>query len=225
VRFSPSFPAVSRVVRGGHPGEIRTAGALLPQIPTEGGRMEEDGTKQSKTKTYACSPPPFLDSALDVGTTSCRFYIFDQWADVIANHQIEFEQRTSSSSCVVAVKVWEKTPSTDDLFPSLFALSIHLYQPVQLLARHFYNFTTHLYPSRTSKRHFPLPLFALLFLPFRRPSVRFHSSSSPRARLARTRTVHLHPRNRQVHRVVLAAVRGEGPQEGGVEGSRDCDSA
>ncbi|GAA6013092.1 hypothetical protein JCM10207_006169 [Rhodosporidiobolus poonsookiae] len=30
--------------------------------------------------------------ALDCGTTSCRFYIFDQWADVVANHQIEFDQ-------------------------------------------------------------------------------------------------------------------------------------
>ncbi|BGP27637.1 glycerol kinase [Rhodotorula toruloides] len=30
--------------------------------------------------------------AIDCGTTSCRFYIFDQWADVVAHHQIEFEQ-------------------------------------------------------------------------------------------------------------------------------------
>ncbi|GAA5865544.1 hypothetical protein JCM8547_007642 [Rhodosporidiobolus lusitaniae] len=30
--------------------------------------------------------------AIDCGTTSCRFYIFDQWADVVANYQIEFEQ-------------------------------------------------------------------------------------------------------------------------------------
>ncbi|GAA6034752.1 hypothetical protein JCM8097_001152 [Rhodosporidiobolus ruineniae] len=30
--------------------------------------------------------------AIDCGTTSCRFYIFDQWGDVVANHQIEFDQ-------------------------------------------------------------------------------------------------------------------------------------
>ncbi|GAA5911628.1 hypothetical protein JCM5296_001617 [Sporobolomyces johnsonii] len=30
--------------------------------------------------------------SIDCGTTSCRFYIFDQWADVVASHQIEFEQ-------------------------------------------------------------------------------------------------------------------------------------
>ncbi|BGP51682.1 Glycerol kinase [Rhodotorula kratochvilovae] len=30
--------------------------------------------------------------AIDCGTTSCRFYIFDQWADIVANYQIEFEQ-------------------------------------------------------------------------------------------------------------------------------------
>ncbi|BGP20182.1 hypothetical protein JCM10213_000733 [Rhodosporidiobolus nylandii] len=30
--------------------------------------------------------------AIDCGTTSCRFYIFDQWADVVANYQLEFEQ-------------------------------------------------------------------------------------------------------------------------------------
>ncbi|KAM0753824.1 glycerol kinase [Meredithblackwellia eburnea MCA 4105] len=30
--------------------------------------------------------------AIDCGTTSCRFYIFNQWADVICSHQIEFKQ-------------------------------------------------------------------------------------------------------------------------------------
>ena len=32
-------------------------------------------------------------SSIDCGTTSCRFYIFNQWGDVICSHQIEFEQR------------------------------------------------------------------------------------------------------------------------------------
>lgn len=35
--------------------------------------------------------------SIDCGTTSCRFYIFSQWGEVITSHQIEFEQSTSYS--------------------------------------------------------------------------------------------------------------------------------
>ncbi|KAL8278365.1 hypothetical protein RQP46_009257 [Phenoliferia psychrophenolica] len=37
------------------------------------------------------SETEFIGS-IDCGTTSCRFYIFDQWANVICSHQIEFQQ-------------------------------------------------------------------------------------------------------------------------------------
>lgn len=44
------------------------------------------GTPTTLTSPATCS-------SIDCGTTSCRFYIFNQWGDVICSHQIEFEQR------------------------------------------------------------------------------------------------------------------------------------
>lgn len=55
-----------------------------------------------RAQRAACRPrrtkltPSRSRRAIDCGTTSCRFYIFDQWADIVANYQIEFEQRASS---------------------------------------------------------------------------------------------------------------------------------
>ena len=32
--------------------------------------------------------------SIDVGTTSCRFYIFDHLGNVVAQHQLEYKQST-----------------------------------------------------------------------------------------------------------------------------------
>ncbi|KAI5478016.1 glycerol kinase [Pseudohyphozyma bogoriensis] len=51
------------------------AAAKPPTIPLDSARKETE----------------FIGS-IDVGTTSCRFYIFDRFANVIASHQLEFQQ-------------------------------------------------------------------------------------------------------------------------------------
>lgn len=34
----------------------------------------------------------YATRSIDCGTTSCRFYVFDRCANVIASHQINYEQ-------------------------------------------------------------------------------------------------------------------------------------
>ncbi|GAA5998912.1 glycerol kinase [Rhodotorula paludigena] len=76
------------------------------QIPPEGLRRRLEGLSKVPPHLGDIGPRPSSHpdreavqqretefvGAIDCGTTSCRFYIFDQWADIIANYQIEFEQ-------------------------------------------------------------------------------------------------------------------------------------
>ncbi|KPV73429.1 uncharacterized protein RHOBADRAFT_50130 [Rhodotorula graminis WP1] len=76
------------------------------QIPPEGLRRKLEGLNKVPPSLGEVGqrPSSFPDrdavqnqetefvGAIDCGTTSCRFYIFDQWADIVANFQIEFEQ-------------------------------------------------------------------------------------------------------------------------------------
>ncbi|GAA5993229.1 hypothetical protein JCM10908_004520 [Rhodotorula pacifica] len=57
-------------------------------------RLSEVGQTPSSApdRDFVASQETEFIGAIDCGTTSCRFYIFDQWADVVAHHQIEFEQ-------------------------------------------------------------------------------------------------------------------------------------
>lgn len=61
-----------------------------PQRPLLGEMGQTPSTAVDR-EAVADQETEFIGS-IDCGTTSCRFYIFDQWADVVASHQIEFEQ-------------------------------------------------------------------------------------------------------------------------------------
>jgi hypothetical protein len=70
--------------------------------PRAGGISRADALRQRRSAPRPTTPVlkkscllRATRRAIDCGTTSCRFYIFDQWADVVAHHQIEFEQRQS----------------------------------------------------------------------------------------------------------------------------------
>lgn len=49
--------------------------------------------KHANPSSSSSSIPPFSSCrALDMGTTSTRFIVFDEWANNIASYQVEFDQ-------------------------------------------------------------------------------------------------------------------------------------
>ncbi|GAA5972814.1 hypothetical protein JCM11641_003953 [Rhodosporidiobolus odoratus] len=80
------------------PGSLSRRSSTASHIPPEGLRRPFGLTELNKNPSSHPDRDAVVDEetefvgAIDCGTTSCRFYIFDQWADVVANYQIEFEQ-------------------------------------------------------------------------------------------------------------------------------------
>lgn len=143
---------------------------------------------------FAFPPPSISHSSIDCGTTSCRFYIFDQWADVVASHQIEFEQ----SEC------------PPPPFLSGFPFSLPTSRKTPTFWRHFLPF---LLPKSLRSHKLTYGL-----------SLQSSCDSPPRTRLARTRPFNLRRRNRQMYLFVPRPVLRRGTQEESVERSRDRDS-
>lgn len=77
-------------------------------LPLEHLSLNADDLKESQ----------FLGS-IDCGTTSCRFYIFDQFAHVICHHQIEFQQ---SESFVLTLSVARRVPGPDNICASVHVI-------------------------------------------------------------------------------------------------------